>query len=71
MPEKLIPLAAVLERTGHTSASTIWRMRRANTFPEPVAISPNRKAWRETDIDAWVNGRTATSKRSGFGGKLS
>jgi predicted DNA-binding transcriptional regulator AlpA len=71
MPEKLIPLAAVLERTGHTSATTIWRMRRANTFPEPVAISPNRKAWRETDIDAWVNARTPTSERSRSGGEKS
>lgn len=57
MNEKLIPLATVLERTGHISTTTIWRMRRAKQFPEPVAVSPNRKAWRESDIDAWLKAR--------------
>ena len=57
MAEKLIPLATVLERTGHISTTTIWRMRRAKQFPEPVSISPNRKAWREAEIDAWLKAR--------------
>lgn len=57
MNEKLIPLATVLERTGFISTTTIWRMRRAKQFPEPVAVSPNRKAWRESDIDAWLKAR--------------
>jgi len=59
MAEKLIPLATVLERTGHISTTTIWRMRRAKQFPEPVAVSPNRKAWRESEIDAWLEARVA------------
>ena len=59
MSEKLIPLAAVLELTGHISVTTIWRMRRAKQFPEPVAVSPNRKAWRESEIDAWLKARVA------------
>ena len=59
MAEKLIPLAIVLERTGFISTTTIWRMRRAKQFPEPVAVSPNRKAWRESEIDAWLKARVA------------
>ena len=61
MAEKLIPLATVLERTGHISTTTIWRMRRAKQFPEPVAVSPNRKAWRESEIDEWLKSRVAGS----------
>ena len=57
MSEKLIPLATVLERTGYISTTTIWRMRRAKQFPEPVAVSPNRKAWRESEIDNWLKAR--------------
>jgi predicted DNA-binding transcriptional regulator AlpA len=61
MTDRLIPLATVLERTGHMSTTTIWRMRRHKAFPEPVAISPNRKAWRESDIDAWIKARAIGS----------
>lgn len=60
MAEKLIPLSAVLDRTGNPSAATIWRLRKRNAFPEPVSISPNRKMWRETDIDSWIASRTGT-----------
>ncbi|MEP6827635.1 MAG: AlpA family phage regulatory protein [Aestuariivirga sp.] len=60
MNEKLIPLATVMERIGHISVTTIWRERRAKRFPEPVAISPNRKAWRESDIDSWIASKLST-----------
>lgn len=58
MSENLISLLTVRERIGHISSTTIWRMRRANQFPEPVVISPNRKAWRESDVDKWIDART-------------
>jgi len=41
------------------SATTIWREIRAGRFPEPVILSPNRKAFRATDIAEWMRGRTA------------
>ena len=50
--------AQVRDLTG-LSATTIWREIRAGRFPEPVTLSPNRKAFRASDIDAWVRGRTA------------
>ena len=55
---KLIPFEIVQELVGGLSQPTIWRMRRDKKFPEPVAISPNRIAWRESDIDMWVKCRT-------------
>jgi predicted DNA-binding transcriptional regulator AlpA len=30
-------------------------------FPEPVAISPNRKMWRESDVNAWIASRGPVS----------
>ena len=59
MAEKFIPISEVQEMTGGISDTTIWRMRRAKQFPEPVSISPNRKAWRESDIEAWMNARNS------------
>ena len=43
------------------STTTIWREIRAGRFPEPVALSPNRKAFRASDIAQWVRGRSAKS----------
>ena len=59
MTDRLIPLAVVLERTGRLSATTIWRLRRRKQFPEPVAVSANRKVWREADVNSWIERRTA------------
>ena len=54
MAEKLIPLSVVLDRTGNPSATTLWRLRKRKAFPEPVSISPNRKMWRESDVNDWI-----------------
>lgn len=42
--------------------TTVWRLRRADAFPDPVPISPHRVAWRECDITAWIERRCATIK---------
>ncbi len=39
------------------SRTTIWRLVRAGKFPEPVAISATRQAWRMEDIQAWIAAR--------------
>jgi prophage regulatory protein len=57
---KLIPFDKVQELVGGISQPTIWRMRRAGTFPQPVNVSSNRIAWREADVIAWIESRAAT-----------
>jgi len=59
IPETLLPFPEVQSRTGKMSKATYWRMRRAHSFPDPIAISPRRKAWRESDITAWIASRSA------------
>ena len=39
------------------SRSTIWNMRRIGAFPEPTRISVRRIAWREDQINAWIESR--------------
>jgi prophage regulatory protein len=36
------------------SRATVWALRRKGKFPQPIAISPGRKAWIESDIDSWI-----------------
>lgn len=36
----------------------VWRLVKAGQFPAPVAISANRRAWRESDLRAWQTSRT-------------
>jgi prophage regulatory protein len=54
---KLIDFSEVQSRTGNLSRATYWRLRRDHLFPNPVAISPGRKAWRENEINDWIASR--------------
>jgi prophage regulatory protein len=41
------------------SAPTIWRLRRAGTFPPPLQLSPGRVGWRRCDLEQWLETRRA------------
>jgi prophage regulatory protein len=51
--ERLISEREVLRRTSF-SKSTRWRLEKAGAFPRSVQISRGRRAWRESEIDAWI-----------------
>ncbi|NML61852.1 AlpA family phage regulatory protein [Massilia sp. RP-1-19] len=36
------------------SATTLWRMVAAGTFPKPIKLSPGCTAWRVEDIREWM-----------------
>lgn len=58
MTDRFIPPHEVQQITGGLSLATLWRMRRRGEFPEPVSVSPGRKAWRESDIERWMQSRS-------------
>jgi predicted DNA-binding transcriptional regulator AlpA len=37
------------------SRSTLWRWVRSGSFPPPISLGPNIRAWREADIRAWLD----------------
>jgi len=39
------------------SISTLWRLRRAGDFPEPVRVSERRVVWRLGDVENYLNSR--------------
>jgi predicted DNA-binding transcriptional regulator AlpA len=56
-PVRLLDDAEVRARLGNVSRSTRQRLQRVG-FPKPLRVSPGRIAWREADVDRWINERT-------------
>lgn len=46
-----------LSKMLNLSPTTIWRMRRAGQFPEPVSIPVRAVGWEEATIHEWVESR--------------
>ena len=51
-PRKLYTLLGV-------SHTTLWRMRRTAGLPDPIRLSPGRVGWPESQIQEWLDSRTA------------
>lgn len=58
---KILRKPAVLDRLG-VSATTLWRMQRAGTFPPSIQISPGTVGWIESDIDRWIAARVEAAR---------
>jgi len=54
--EAFLPMSRVLGMVG-LSRTTIWRLERAGDFPKSISISPGRKAYRESEVYAWMTAR--------------
>lgn len=51
--EALLRLPAVMGRVG-LKKSTIYARIRRKEFPRPVAIGRRARAWRSSEIEAWI-----------------
>ena len=51
-----MPKPEVLAAAGF-SATTLWREMKAERFPRPISISPQRKGWLESQVRKWQQGR--------------
>jgi prophage regulatory protein len=58
MAEKVLRRAEVEVRTG-LSRSTIYEWMKLNKFPRPVKLGERIVAWRESDIDNWLESRVS------------
>lgn len=52
-PEALLRLRSVMQMTG-ISRTEIYRRMDAGTFPRPVQIGAQTVAWRQSDIQRWI-----------------
>ena len=53
-PERQILRVADLVALLNLSRTTIWRLRRAGLFPEPIRLSANAVGWLAHVIDEWI-----------------
>jgi prophage regulatory protein len=62
-PERLLRLPSVEDRTGKRKSS-IYAGVKDRSFPAPVRLSARAVAWRESDIDKWIEERTTAGAAS-------
>ncbi|RWK76241.1 MAG: AlpA family phage regulatory protein [Mesorhizobium sp.] len=53
----LIPLNELPAKGIHYSRNYIDRLIKEDRFPKPVFLSPRRRAFLESEIDAWIKAR--------------
>lgn len=52
----LLRVKEVVKKTG-LGKSTIWSWVKDGKFPKPIKLSERISAWKESDIDAWIEGK--------------
>ncbi|MBF9060754.1 AlpA family phage regulatory protein [Rhodobacterales bacterium HKCCSP123] len=58
MAQRILRRSEVEDRTG-LSRSTIYAWIRHGKFPRPVKLGERIVAWRESDIDRWLESRVS------------
>lgn len=58
-PPRFFRLPMVLRMTG-LGRSTIYRLIAKQQFPGPVRIAGRAVAWRQADLETWIEGRPPT-----------
>lgn len=47
------------------SRTSLYRMIRAHEFPAPIQVGKRRIAWRQSDLDAWLESRPTGTRSTG------
>ena len=56
--ERLLALPAVLDRVSFSRAKLYDAVNKGE-FPKPIKLSPNRIAWAESAVAAWISAKIA------------
>ena len=59
--DRLLTCKEITAETG-LSRSTIYRLVRNGSFPEPIRIGPRGKRWLESEIRAWLAERKSVDQ---------
>jgi len=54
--DRYMKIGEVLERTSYSRAQ-IYRLMKSGEFPSAYRLSKSRVAWKESEVDAWVEER--------------
>jgi prophage regulatory protein len=64
MPEKILRLPNVLDRTG-LSRSTVYLRVTEGRFPRPVSLGARAVGWIETEVEEWIARQIKVSREIG------
>jgi prophage regulatory protein len=63
MPNRLLRISQVLDRTGQ-SRSTLYTRIKEGTFPKQVDLGPRSVRWVEAEVEDWISRRIANSRNA-------
>lgn len=63
--ERLLRIADVCFLTG-LGRSTVYAKVKERQFPQPVKLHGTSVAWKETEVNAWINGRPSADVSDGL-----
>ena len=61
MPERILRLPNVLDRTG-LSRSTVYLRVTEGRFPRPVSLGARAVGWIETEVEEWIDRQIEVSR---------
>lgn len=61
---KLLRISDVANKTT-LAKSTLWIKISKGQFPKPIKLSPAISVWKESDVDAWIEGFYSTTSTKG------
>lgn len=61
MPNKLLRISQVLDRTGQ-SRSTLYTRIAEGRFPRQVSLGPRSTRWVEAEVEDWISRRISDSR---------
>ena len=59
--DRMLRLPQVKDKIGY-AASTIWKAVKEGTLPAPISLGPRSVAWRESELQAWIDANTYASR---------
>ena len=59
-PSTLLAMTSLKNRTS-LSRSCIYALIAEGKFPAPVQLTARRVAWRESEVEGWIQARTVTA----------
>jgi prophage regulatory protein len=65
---KLLRYGDLVQRGVVRNRTTLARWQDRNQFPKPIKIGPNTVAWRESDVEQWLDTRSSDSNDAGVTG---
>jgi len=63
---RFLRISAVCEKTS-LGRTAIWKLEKSGGFPKRRRVGPNRVAWLESEVEAWMEARALVCREERVG----